>query len=293
MIGLLGGGLSGLKVVVDGANGAAYSLAPDVLRALGAEVVALHVEPDGDNINRGCGSTHLESLKEAVVAAKAVMGLAFDGDADRLLAVDHTGHAVDGDQLMLICLKHMLATGKVEKPNVVATVMSNLGFEEAVKNMGGEFVRAKVGDRYVLEEMLSRGITLGGEQSGHVIFLDDNTTGDGLNTALRLLEAVRLSGRPLKELAAEMTIYPQILVNLRVKQLAGWQDNGAIAHAIAQVKEELADTGRVLVRASGTEPLLRVMVEGKDMDQIHAVAERLSTVIYAELGAAVTEVLSH
>jgi phosphoglucosamine mutase len=187
----------------------------------------------------------------------------------------------------------MLTTGKVEKPNVVATVMSNLGFEEAVKHMGGEFVRAKVGDRYVLEEMVARGITLGGEQSGHVIFLDDNTTGDGLNTALRVLEAVRTSGRTLAELAGEMTIYPQLLVNLRVKQLAGWQHNAAIAKATEEAVDELADTGRVLVRASGTEPLLRVMVEGKDMDQIRAVAERLSEVIYAELGAAVTGVLSH
>jgi phosphoglucosamine mutase len=200
---------------------------------------------------------------------------------------------VDGDQLMLICLKHMLTAGKIEKPNVVATVMSNLGFEEAVKNMGGDFVRAKVGDRYVLEEMVARGITLGGEQSGHVIFLDDNTTGDGLNTALRVLEAVRTSGRTLAELAGEMTIYPQLLVNLRVKQLAGWQHNAAIAKATQEAVDELADTGRVLVRASGTEPLLRVMVEGKDMDQIRAVAERLSECIYAELGAAVTGVLSH
>jgi phosphoglucosamine mutase len=293
MAALVPGSLAGIKVVVDGANGAAYSLAPDVLRGLGAEVIALHVDPDGDNINRGCGSTHLESLSEAVVAAKADMGLAFDGDADRLLAVDHTGRAVDGDQLMLICLKHMLTTGKVEKANVVATVMSNLGFEEAVKHMGGEFVRAKVGDRYVLEEMVARGITLGGEQSGHVIFLEDNTTGDGLNTALRVLEAVRTSGRTLAELAGEMTIYPQLLVNLRVKQLAGWQHNAAIAKATQEAVDELADTGRVLVRASGTEPLLRVMVEGKDMDQIRAVAERLSEVIYAELGAAVTGVLSH
>ncbi|MFN3432304.1 MAG: phosphoglucosamine mutase, partial [Candidatus Sericytochromatia bacterium] len=189
--------------------------------------------------------------------------------------------------------KHMLVTGKVEKANVVATVMSNLGFEEAVKAMGGELVRAKVGNRYVLEEMLARGISLGGEQSGHVIFLEDNTTGDGLNTALRVLEAVRTSGRTLKDLAGEMTIYPQLLVNLRVKQLAGWQGNHPIATAIQAATDELGDSGRVLVRASGTEPLLRVMVEGKDMDHIRAVAERLSEVIYAELGAAVTGVLTH
>jgi phosphoglucosamine mutase len=287
---LLDRGLEGLKLVVDCGHGASYEVAPFVLRGLGAEVVVLHADPDGDNINRGCGSTHLESLQEAVIAARAHLGLAFDGDADRLLAVDHTGKSVDGDQVMLICLKAMLAQKRVETASVVATVMSNLGFEEAVKSLGGELVRAKVGDRYVLEEMLARGIRLGGEQSGHLIFLDDNTTGDGLITALRLLEAVRDAGRPLAELASEMTIYPQLLRNLRVKNLAGWQQNGAISAAIEAAKAELAESGRILVRASGTEPLLRVMVEGKNQAQIEAVAERLSQVIVTELSPALSEV---
>ncbi|HEY9721255.1 MAG TPA: phosphoglucosamine mutase [Oscillatoriaceae cyanobacterium] len=289
--GLLAHGLGGMKIVIDCGHGASYQVAPQVLRGLGAEVVVLHAEPDGDNINRGCGSTHLASLQEAVVAARAHMGLAFDGDADRLLAVDHTGKPVDGDQVMLICLKGMLRQGRVMTPSVVATVMSNLGFEEAVRNLGGELVRAKVGDRYVLEAMLDRGIRIGGEQSGHVIFLDDNTTGDGLITAIRLLEAVREAGTPLAELAAEMTIYPQLLRNLRVKNLAGWQENAVIRSAIAEAEAELAGTGRVLVRASGTEALLRVMLEGKEQSRIEAIADRLGQLILTELSPALTEVV--
>ena len=290
LAGRLDEGLEGLKVVIDCANGAAYELAPFVLRGLGAEVVVLAASPDGDNINRGCGSTHLEGLAEAVVAAKAHVGLAFDGDADRLLAVDHTGAPVDGDQIMLICLRQMLAKRRVDSAAVVATVMSNMGFEEAVRDLGGELVRAKVGDRYVLEEMLARNVRLGGEQSGHLIFLDDNTTGDGLISALRLLEAIKAEGRPLAELAGIMTIYPQRLYNLRVKKLAGWQENAAIARAIAEAEAELKGTGRLLVRASGTEPLLRVMVEGQDLAFIEAVAEKISKVVYAELSPALTEV---
>lgn len=277
------GGFEGLKAVVDCGHGAAYEIAPFVLRGLGAEVIALNVEPDGDNINRHCGSTHLGPLAEAVVAAKADLGIAFDGDADRCLAVDHQGKPVDGDQIMLVCLKAMLERGALAEPSVVATVMSNFGFEEAVQALGGTLHRAKVGDRYVLETMKETGIQLGGEQSGHVIFLADNTTGDGLMTAVRLLEAVRQAGRPLAELKAAMTIYPQLLRNLRVQRLAGWDQNTAIAAAIAAAEASLAGTGRVLVRASGTEPLLRVMVEGRDRAQIEAVADRLQAVVYEEL----------
>jgi phosphoglucosamine mutase len=284
--GLLPDGLHGMKVVVDCGHGAAYDLAPALLRRLGAEVIALNVEPDGDNINRQCGSTHLESLQEAVVAAHARLGLAFDGDADRLLAVDEQGRPVDGDRIMLICVEQQLRAGRVKTPSVVATVMSNLGFEEAVKQLGGELVRAKVGDRYVLEEMLARDIRIGGEQSGHLIFLDDNTTGDGLITALRLLEAVQASGEPLSALAGKMVSYPQLLHNLRVERLAGWQENPAIQQAIAAATQELAGSGRVLVRASGTEALLRVMVEGKDQAQIEEVARKLGAVIFAELSPA-------
>jgi phosphoglucosamine mutase len=283
-------GLEGIKVVIDCANGAAYELAPFVIRGLGAEVIVLHNDPDGDNINRGCGSTHMGSLSEAVVAAHAHMGLAFDGDADRLLAVDHTGKFVDGDRIMLICLREMLRRGRVDRASGVASVMSNVGFVVAVKELGGELSRAKVGDRYVLEEMVKQNIRLGGEQSGHLIFLDDNTTGDGLATALRLMEAVQGSGRTLADLAATMTTYPQLLVNLRVAKLTGWQENAAISQAIEQAKVDLEGTGRVLVRASGTEPLLRVMVEGKDQALIEEIASRLSKVIYSELSPALTEV---
>jgi phosphoglucosamine mutase len=220
------------------------------------------------------------------VAAHARLGLAFDGDADRLLAVDEQGRPVDGDRIMLICVEQQLRAGRVKTPSVVATVMSNLGFEEAVKQLGGELVRAKVGDRYVLEEMLARDIRIGGEQSGHLIFLDDNTTGDGLITALRLLEAVQASGEPLSALAGKMVSYPQLLHNLRVERLAGWQENPAIQQAIAAATQELAGSGRVLVRASGTEALLRVMVEGKDQAQIEEVARKLGAVIFAELSPA-------
>ncbi|MEB3195819.1 MAG: phosphoglucosamine mutase [Candidatus Sericytochromatia bacterium] len=285
---LLPAGLSGLKVVVDCGHGAAYALGPALLRRLGAEVIPLHTEPDGDNINRECGSTHLHFLQEAVVAAKADLGLAFDGDADRLLAVDHTGVSVDGDRLMLICLRHGVSTGRLASPSVVATVMSNMGFEDAIKAMGGEFVRAKVGDRYVLEEMLRRNIRLGGEQSGHLIFLDDNTTGDGLISALRVLEAVRASGRSLRDLAADMVSYPQLLHNLRVQHLAGWAENASIAAAVAEAEQELRGTGRILLRASGTEALLRLMVEGREQAQIEAIASRLAKVIYQELSPAPT-----
>jgi phosphoglucosamine mutase len=284
--GLLPKGLAGMKVVVDCGHGAAYELGPALLRRLGAEVIALNVEPDGDNINRGCGSTHLESLQEAVVAAHAHLGLAFDGDADRLLAVDEQGRPVDGDRIMLICTEHQVNVGRLKTASVVATVMSNLGFEEAVRNLGGELVRAKVGDRYVLEEMLARDIRIGGEQSGHLIFLDDNTTGDGLITAVRLLEAVQASGQPMSALAGKMVSYPQLLHNLRVERLAGWQENPAIQAAIATASSDLEGTGRVLVRASGTEALLRVMVEGKDQAQIEDVARKLATVIFAELSPA-------
>jgi phosphoglucosamine mutase len=279
-------GLRNLKVVVDCAHGAAYQLAPTILGALGAELIPLHTAPDGDNINRQCGSTHLQWLSEAVVAAKADLGLAFDGDADRLLAVDETGQMVDGDRIMLICLKHLQAIGKLPDASVVATVMSNMGFEEAVLTLGGHFVRAKVGDRHVLEAMLHHGIRLGGEQSGHVIFLDDNTTGDGLITAVRLLQAIGAFNQPLSALAAMMSSYPQLLKNLRVARLDGWGDNATIQGAIAQAQTALGAEGRLLVRASGTEALLRVMVEGRDRDAIEAIANQLCQIIIQELGPA-------
>lgn len=279
-------GLEGMRIVVDTGHGAASEIAPFVLRGLGADVRVLHDAPDGDNINDGCGSTHLDVLKREVVAGSFDLGLAFDGDADRLLAVDHAGNEVDGDHLMLICLKHGLSTGRFASASVVATVMSNMGFEEALAELGGELIRAKVGDRYVLEEMLKRDVRLGGEQSGHLIFLDDNTTGDGLISALRVLSAVKAAGKPLRDLAAEMTDYPQVLLNVRVASTQGWQDDALIQREIAAATESLVGTGRVLVRASGTEPLIRVMVEGKDAAVIHRLAEHLCNVIRERLAGA-------
>jgi phosphoglucosamine mutase len=280
---LVSEGLEGMRIVVDTGHGAASEIAPFVLRGLGADVKVLHDAPDGDNINDGCGSTHLDILKREVVANSFDLGLAFDGDADRLLAVDHAGNEVDGDHLMLICLKHGLATGRFTSPAVVATVMSNLGFEQALGELGGELVRAKVGDRYVLEEMLKRDIRLGGEQSGHLIFLDDNTTGDGLISALRVLSAIKAAAKPLRELAAEMTDYPQVLLNVRVASTQGWQDDAVIQREIAEATDTLAGTGRILVRASGTEPLIRVMVEGQEAAMIHRLAEHLCETIRQRL----------
>ena len=276
-------GLEGMRIVVDTGHGAASEIAPFVLRGLGADVKVLHDAPDGDNINDGCGSTHLDILKHEVVTNSFDLGLAFDGDADRLLAVDHAGNEVDGDHLMLLCLKHGLATGRFTSPAVVATVMSNMGFEKALAELGGELVRAKVGDRYVLEEMVKRNVRLGGEQSGHLIFLDDNTTGDGLISALRVLSAIKAAGKPLRDLAAEMTDFPQVLLNVRVASTQGWQDDAEIQREIAAATETLAGTGRILVRASGTEPLIRVMVEGQEAALIHRLAEHLCDVIRQRL----------
>jgi len=276
-------GLEGLRIAVDTGHGAAWEIAPFVLRGLGADVKVLHDAPDGDNINDGCGSTHLDILKREVITNSLDLGLAFDGDADRLLAVDHAGNEVDGDHLMLICLKHGLETGRFAAPSVVATVMSNLGFEQAIGELGGELVRAKVGDRYVLEEMVKRDIRLGGEQSGHLIFLDDNTTGDGLISALRVLSAIRAAAKPLRELAAAMKDYPQVLKNVRVGSTEGWQEDAVIQREIAAATATLAETGRILVRASGTEPLIRVMVEGQEAALIHRLADHLCEIIQQRL----------
>lgn len=275
LVGLMPERLDGMRVALDCAHGAAAELAPRVLTALGAEITTLGVTPDGDNINSGVGSTHLGPLVERVRAQGAEVGLAFDGDADRCLAVDHQGEVVDGDRIMWLCLRHLHRSGKLASADIVCTVMSNLGFEEAVAREGGEAVRAKVGDRYVLEEMLKREIRIGGEQSGHVIFLDHNTTGDGLITALRLLSAVRAAGRPLAELASQMAVYPQILENVRVGSASGWQERPGVEAALSAARERLAGQGRLLVRPSGTEPLIRVMAEGRDPQLVRQVVDDL------------------
>ena len=281
-VGTVDGSLSGLKIVVDCANGAAYEAAPAAFRALGAEVIVLNDKPDGININAGCGSTHLEQLQAAVVQNKADIGLAHDGDADRCLAVDENGEAIDGDQIMLICALEMLRNNTLAEKTLVATVMSNLGLHQAMKNAGGNVMVTPVGDRYVLEAMLKDNLVLGGEQSGHIIFSQYSTTGDGLITALKLAFALKQSGKKMSQLAKVMTRFPQLLVNIRVASKQGWEDNARIAAAIKAGEMELGDNGRILVRPSGTEPLIRVMAEGPDLADLERIVNAIADVVKEE-----------
>lgn len=273
----------GLKVVLDCANGAAYELAPQVFRELGAEVVAFGAEPNGRNINDGCGSTHPEALAGLVLSHKADLGLSFDGDADRLIAIDENGEEVDGDYILTICGAAMNREGRLKQGTVVTTVMANLGFFKAVKDLGLKAVQTAVGDRYVMEEMIKGGYNLGGEQSGHVIFLDYNTTGDGILTALQLVDTLVQSERPLSGLKAAMRKFPQVLVNVRVADKSKFKDNPAIGEAIAKVERELGENGRVLVRPSGTESLIRVMAEGPEKDQVETYVNQIAAVVQREL----------
>ncbi|EGO65298.1 phosphoglucosamine mutase [Acetonema longum] len=275
--------LSGLKVLVDCANGAAYEAAPRILKSLGAEVTVLFDDPDGVNINDHCGSTHMERLRQAVVEQGAHVGIAHDGDADRCLIVDETGEAVDGDQIMTICALELLRQNKLKDKTLVATVMSNIGLHQAIKKAGGSVVTTGVGDRYVLEAMLAEGYSLGGEQSGHIIFNDYATTGDGIITALQVLAALEQSGRKMSELAGLMTRFPQVLKNIRVKSKEGWQENSQIAAAIRQGEAELGEEGRILVRPSGTEPLIRVMAEGPGLDQLNRIVQTIADTIEHQL----------
>ncbi len=273
--------LSNLKIVVDCAEGASYYTSIEAIKDLGGQVIAIHNNPDGTNINANCGSTHMEELKARVVYEKANVGLAFDGDADRLLAVDENGKVVDGDQIMAIVGNHMKAQGKLKKDTIVATVMSNLGFYLMAKEKGLTIEQTKVGDRYVLERMKEIGASLGGEQSGHVIFLEENTTGDGLLSALHLLQVMVETGKPLSELAAIMTVLPQALVNAKVPnhKKEKYMDYPEIAQAIQQLEEKFAGEGRVLIRPSGTEPKVRVMIEGKNQQIIDEEAKMLAELI--------------
>lgn len=273
--------LTGMKIVVDCAEGAAHYTSVKALRDLGAELVAIHTDPDGTNINANCGSTHMDELKARVVYEKAAIGIAFDGDADRMLAVDEKGTLVDGDQIMAICGLFMKKRGLLKKDTIVVTVMTNLGFDLMGKREGISTVKTKVGDRYVLENMKENGYNIGGEQSGHIIFLDDNTTGDGLLSALHLLRVMAETKKPLSELAAVMEVLPQALVNARVPehkkdQFMEYQE---IADEIEAVEKKFQGEGRVLIRPSGTEPLVRVMIEGKDQKVIDAEAKRLADLI--------------
>lgn len=273
--------LSGMKLVIDCAEGASHYTAVETLKGLGASLVAIHTNPDGTNINANCGSTHMDELRARVVYEKADLGIAFDGDADRMLAVDEKGNIVDGDQVMAIIGNEMKKNGTLKKDTIVGTVMSNLGFTLMGKACGIHIEQTKVGDRYVLENMRENGYNVGGEQSGHIIFLDENTTGDGLLSALHLLEVVVKTGKPLSELASIMEVLPQALVNAKVPnhKKEKFMDYPEIAQAIEELEKKFAGEGRVLIRPSGTEPLVRVMIEGKDQEEISKDAEELAELI--------------
>lgn len=273
--------LSGVKMVLDCAEGAAHYTSVEAMKELGAEVVAIHTNPDGTNINANCGSTHMQELQARVVFENAKVGLAFDGDADRLLAVDEKGNIIDGDKIMAIIGNHMKEKGQLKNNTIVATVMSNLGFFLMAKEQGITVEQTKVGDRYVLERMKEIGATLGGEQSGHIILLEENTTGDGLLSALHLLEVMVETGKPLSELAKIMEVLPQALINAKVPnhKKNDYMDYPEIASAIDKLSEKFAGQGRVLIRPSGTEPMVRVMIEGKDQKQIDEEARKLADLI--------------
>ncbi len=276
--------LSGLKIVLDCANGAAYRVAPAVFEELGADVITLGVSPNGTNINAGCGSLYPQLISEEVKKHRADIGIALDGDADRVIVCDEFGNEVDGDHIMAICATDMLRRKILKKKTLVSTVMSNMGLDIALRNAGGRIVKTAVGDRYVVEEMRKGGYNLGGEQSGHMIFLDHNTTGDGVLSALQLLAVMRRSEKPLSELATVMIPLPQVLVNTRVREKKDIMAIPEIAAKVRDVEEKLGDDGRVLIRYSGTEPLLRVMLEGKDSYEIRAWANEIIDLVKKHLG---------
>jgi phosphoglucosamine mutase len=271
--------LTGVRVVLDCAHGAAYEAGPRALRDAGAEVIALCDAPDGLNINDGCGSTHLDLLRAAVVEHRADLGFALDGDADRCLAVDHEGSVVDGDQILAMLALAMREAGELVDDTVVATVMSNLGFVQAMSREGVKVEQTKVGDRYVLETMKAQGYTLGGEQSGHVIMSRHATTGDGILTALQVLARAAATGRSLRDLASVMHRLPQVLINVPGVDRARADDDADLQAAVAQAEDDLAGSGRVLLRPSGTEPMVRVMVEAETSERAHDVAERLAGLV--------------
>ncbi|GAB6004915.1 phosphoglucosamine mutase [Geobacillus vulcani] len=275
---------SGMKIALDCAHGATSSLATYLFADLDADVVTMGASPNGLNINEGVGSTHPEALAAFVKEKGADVGLAFDGDGDRLIAVDERGNIVDGDQIMYICAKYLKETGRLKQQTVVSTVMSNFGFYKALEAQGIKSVQTAVGDRYVVEEMKKNGYNLGGEQSGHIIFLDYNTTGDGMLTALQLVNIMKIKGKPLSELAGEMKKYPQLLVNVRVKDKEKAMENEQVKKVIAEVEAEMNGNGRVLVRPSGTEPLVRIMAEAQTEEACRAYVERIADVVRREMG---------
>jgi phosphoglucosamine mutase len=275
--------LEGLKIAVDCANGAAYRVAPTILEELGAEVACVGVEPDGENINLNCGSLHPEVISRLVVEQGADLGLTLDGDADRVIFTDHTGEVIDGDHIMAICALDMMREGALKKKTLVATVMSNMGLEVVLKDAGGTMVRAPVGDRYVVEEMLNGEYNLGGEQSGHIVFLDHNTTGDGMLTALQVLAIMQKKGVPLAELAKVMVPFPQTLRNVQVKNKKDFSRIPQIQQMIKECQKELGERGRVLIRYSGTEPVLRIMIEGENEQTIARMADAMAETVQKAL----------
>jgi phosphoglucosamine mutase len=274
----------GLKIVVDCSNGATFNVAPELLTMLGAKVDALFVSPDGKNINDKCGSQYPEVLRKNVLNKGADIGLAFDGDGDRLVAIDETGGIATGDQIIAICARYMKQTGTLKGNCVVTTVMSNLGLRLSLKEMGITHIESRVGDRRVVEKMISSGAVLGGEDSGHMIFLDHHTTGDGILTALKLVEIIQAESKPLSELRKIMTIFPQILINVEVSHKPDVETIPEIKDAISSVESRLDNKGRVLVRYSGTEPLCRVMVEGPSTDKTTIYCQELADVIKKNIG---------
>ena len=276
--------LEGLKIAVDGANGSTSALVSRLFADLGADFATMATNPDGLNINKGVGSTHPEALAKFVVEQQAQVGVAFDGDGDRCIAVDELGNIVDGDKIMYICGKYMSERGRLKKDTIVTTVMSNIGLYKAMAKANLTSVKTQVGDRYVVEEMRKDGYNVGGEQSGHVVFLDFNTTGDGMLTALQLLNVLKQTGKKLSELAAEVVTYPQELVNVRVTDKKAALDNAAIKEAIAKVEAKMGDEGRVLVRPSGTEDLLRVMAEASTKELVHDYVMEIADVVQKEMG---------
>ncbi|HSK92526.1 MAG TPA: phosphoglucosamine mutase [Candidatus Angelobacter sp.] len=283
LVEVAGDAFAGLRVAIDCANGSASVIAPDLLRSLGAELTVLFDAPDGTNINDGCGSTHPERLAATVAAAGLDLGLAFDGDADRLIAVDETGALVDGDAIMGICALERLAEGRLRNKVLVVTVMSNGGLERAVTQAGGRMVRTPVGDRHVLEAMEREDAVLGGEQSGHIIFRDRSSTGDGILSAIELVRAVRAADRPLSELAAAIPRWPQVVINSAVARRDDWGEDETFVAAVERATERMGERGRVLVRPSGTEPKIRIMVEGDDAGEIDEIARELAALAEARL----------
>lgn len=279
------GDFKGMKIALDCANGSASVTARALFTRLGAKCCIINETPNGTNINENCGSTHLEQLRKFVVENKCDIGFAFDGDADRLLVVDENGEVVDGDKIIAVCSKFMKENNKLKNNTAVVTVMSNMGFFKFCEKNGINCVKTKVGDRYVLEEMVKNGYAIGGEQSGHIIFLDYATTGDGQMSAIQVLNVLKSTGKKISELASEMQVYPQVLINVRVSNFgkARLDKDEEVQLAIREASEELGDTGRVLVRVSGTEPLVRVMLEGEDYNQIKSLAESIAKVIEERL----------